>query len=142
MKPYVPSGTENPAVKYCQEIFPLLANIATHFSDSVPIVERVCRCWRYMVLSYRRAMQPLLPDLANQLSAGFEKSRQGCFLWATGAIVREFSHGGEELDATMANAVVQFYEQQATTFLRILNDMDPEQLPDCTYFISNHITCD
>jgi len=76
-------------------------------------------------------MQPLLPDLANQLTTGFEKSRQGCFLWATGSIIREFSHGGDAIDPNMSTAVFQFYEQQATTFLRILNDLPPEELPDC-----------
>lgn len=78
-------------------------------------------------------MQPLLPELANQLSAGFEKSRQGCFLWATGSIIREFSQGGEGVDSTMSSAVFQFFEQQATTFLRILNDLPPEELPDCKF---------
>ncbi|KAF2271470.1 ARM repeat-containing protein [Westerdykella ornata] len=130
VKPVVPLGTEHPGVKYCQDIFPILGHIATHFSNSVPVLERVCRCWRYMVLSYGKAMQPLLPELANQLSQGFEKSRQGCFLWATASIVREFSQGEERVDTTMASAVFQFYQQQATTFLRILNDLPPEHLPD------------
>jgi transportin-3 len=79
-------------------------------------------------------MKPLLPDLATQLTQGFDKSRQGCFLWATASIVREFSQGGDEVDPSMANAVFQFYEQQAKTFLRILNDLPPEELPDCEYF--------
>ena len=86
-----------------------------------------------MVLSYRTAMRPLLGDLATQLSQGFEKSRQGCFLWATASIVREFSQDVEEVDPNTTNAVFQFYEQQATTFLRILNDLAPEELPDCEY---------
>lgn len=78
-------------------------------------------------------MQPLLPSLADQLTQGFEKSRQGCFLWATGSIIREFSQGGDGVDANMSNAVFQFYERQATTFLRILNDLPPEELPDCKF---------
>jgi transportin-3 len=130
VRPQVPSGQEHPAVKYCQEIFPVLSNIIEHFSNSVPILERVCRCWRYMVLSYRTAMRPLLPDLANKLAQGFETSRQGCFLWATASIVREFSAGIEEIDSSLANDVFQFYEQQAKTFLRILSDLPPEELPD------------
>ncbi|KAH7120786.1 armadillo-type protein [Dendryphion nanum] len=130
VKPHVRSSEEHPAVKYCQEIFPILSNIIGHFWNSVPILERVCRCWRYMVLSYRTAMRPLLPDLATQLTQGFQKSRQGCFLWATASIVREFSQDVEEVDPNTTNAVFQFYEQQATTFLRILNDLAPEELPD------------
>jgi transportin-3 len=130
VKPQVPAGQAHPAVKYCEEVFPLLANLIQHFSTSVPILERVCRCWRYMVLSYRSAMRPLLPQLATKLIEGFQKSRQGCFLWATASIVREFSAGIEDIDASLANDVFQFYEQQAKTFLRILNDLPPEDLPD------------
>jgi transportin-3 len=130
VRPEIPIGQEHPAVKYCQEIFPMLGNIITHFNKSIPILERVCRCWRYMVLSYRTAMRPLLPDLATRLTAGFDSSRQGCFLWATASVVREFSQGVDEVDPSLANDVYQFYEQQAKTFLRILSDLPPEELPD------------
>jgi transportin-3 len=130
VRPEIPAGQEHPAVKYCQEIFPMLGNIITHFNKSIPILERVCRCWRYMVLSYRTAMRPLLPDLATRLTAGFDSSRQGCFLWATASVVREFSQGVDEVDPGLANDVYQFYEQQAKTFLRILSDLPPEELPD------------
>ena len=130
VRPEIPPGQEHPAVKYCQEIFPVLGNIITHFNKSIPILERVCRCWRYMVLSYRTAMRPLLPDLASKLTEGFDTSRQGCFLWATASIVREFSQGVDDVDASMANDVYRFYEQQAKTFLRILSDLPPEELPD------------
>ncbi|KAF3052854.1 Nuclear import receptor [Didymella keratinophila] len=131
VQPEVPAGQENPAVKYCQELFPLLGNLITHFNQSIPILERVCRCWRYMVLSYRTAMRPLLPELATRLTQGFDASRQGCFLWATAAIVREFSQGAEQVDTGLANDVYQFYEQQARTFLKMLGDVQkPDELPD------------
>ncbi|KAL6710949.1 Nuclear import receptor [Coniothyrium glycines] len=130
VRPDAPAGQEHPAVKYCQEIFPVLGNIISHFNKSVPILERVCRCWRYMVLSYRTAMRPLLPELATKLTEGFAASRQGCFLWATAAVVREFSQGVDEVDPSLANNVYQFYEQQAKTFLTILSDLPPEELPD------------
>lgn len=75
-------------------------------------------------------MAPLLPELANKLAAGFTASRQGCFLWATDSIVREFSEGVEHVDQATSDAIFHFYEQQATTFLRALNDLRPEDLPD------------
>ncbi|KAF2433491.1 ARM repeat-containing protein [Tothia fuscella] len=127
--PYVESG-EHPAVKYCQEIFPILAEVASKFPESVPLLERVCRCWRYMVISYRTAIAPLLPELATNLSNGFNTSRQGCFLWATDSIVREFNDEAEGVDPQFPQAVYSFYEQQATTFLRVLNDLPPDELPD------------
>ncbi|EMC93271.1 hypothetical protein BAUCODRAFT_36946 [Baudoinia panamericana UAMH 10762] len=131
VKPYVdPREPTHPCVQYCQEIFPVLAAICERFIDFVPIVERVCRCWRYMVLSYRTHTAPLLPQLAEKMAAGFTASRQGCFLWATDSIVREFSDVSEIVPESTAHAIYTFYEQQATTFLRALNDLPPEELPD------------
>lgn len=75
-------------------------------------------------------MAPILPSLARQLASGFETSRQGCFLWATDSIIREFSEGAEFVDQATSTAIYQFFEQQALSFLRILNDLPPEDLPD------------
>lgn len=83
-----------------------------------------------MIISYRTAMIPLLPSLAQSLAAGFEASREGCFLWATDAVVREFADGAELVDTPTSQAVYQFFEQQGLAFLRILNELPPEQLPD------------
>ncbi|KAJ5217082.1 hypothetical protein N7468_010090 [Penicillium chermesinum] len=121
---------ENPAVKYCGEILPIMTTIVMNFTSSTPIQERVCRCWRYMIICYRTAMIPLLPTLAESIANGFQASREGCFLWATDAVVREFSDGAEYVDQATSDAVFQFYEQQAIAFLRILNDLPPENLPD------------
>lgn len=128
--PYVPPQEENPAVKYCQEILPVLSAIAENFTNSTPILERVCRCWRYMVLSYRTAILPLLPSLAQQLASGFENSRQGCFLWATDSVLREFAVGAEFVDRSTSQAIYNFFERQALAFLRIMNELPPEDLPD------------
>ncbi|THC94540.1 hypothetical protein EYZ11_005981 [Aspergillus tanneri] len=130
VNPFVAQGKENPAVKYCGEILPIMTALAMNFTASTPILERVCRCWRNMLTSYRTAMTPLLPVLAQSLADGFQASREGCFLWATDAVVREFSEGAEYVDPGTSRAVFQFYEQQSTAFLRILNDLPPENLPD------------
>ncbi|KAB2576864.1 Uncharacterized protein DIS24_g6890 [Lasiodiplodia hormozganensis] len=130
VQPYVPPTQPHPCVRYCQEIFPVFATLSDNFTTFSPILERVCRCWRYMVLSYRTHMAPLLPQLADKLASGFTSSRQGCFLWATDSIVREFAPGVEGIDSNTLAAVFQFYSQQATTFLRALSDLPPEQLPD------------
>ncbi|KAK5107770.1 hypothetical protein LTR62_000694 [Meristemomyces frigidus] len=131
VRPYIePSAPSHPCVEYCKEIFPILSIICERFVDFVPIAERICRCWRHMVLSYRIHVAPLLPQLAEKLAAGFSASRQGCFLWATDSIVREFSDVSQYVPETTVKAIYTFYEQQATTFLRALNDLPPEELPD------------
>ena len=130
VSPYVEPSQENPAVIYCQEIFPVLSTIVDNFLDFAPICERICRCWRTMIFSYRTAMTPLLPALAEKLASCFASSKQGCFLWTTDAIVREFSEGADFVDDDTSNAIYQFFEQQAVSMLRALNDVAPEDLPD------------
>jgi transportin-3 len=135
VQPYVEGPPEDhPAVRYCVEIFPYLAEIARRFStpgqESIPILERICRCWRYMVITYRTNIAPLIPQMAEELRQGFAQTKQGCFLWATDSIVREFYDEAEGIQAGYSDAVYQFFEQQATTFLRALNDISPDELPD------------
>lgn len=128
--PYVPAGAENPAIKYWQEVFPVLSTILDNFIDFVPICERVCRCWRFMVIWYRTAITPLLGPMANKLAEGFANSKQGCFLWATSAILREFSEDREHVEDGIAENIYVFFEAQATNVLRIMSDLPPIDLPD------------
>ncbi|KAK3948697.1 armadillo-type protein [Pseudoneurospora amorphoporcata] len=128
--PYWPSNSDNPAVRYWQEVFPILATILDNFIDFVPICERICRCWRFMVISYRTAITPLLGPLANKLAEGFAKSKQGCFLWASSAILREFSEDREHVEDGIVDSIYGFFEAQATNVLRMMSDIAPIDLPD------------
>ncbi|KAK4660884.1 Nuclear import receptor [Podospora pseudocomata] len=128
--PYIPSDQENPAVKYWQEVFPILSTILDNFITFIPICERVCRCWRNMVISYRTAITPLLGPLANKLAEGFAASKQGCFLWATSAVLREFSEDREHVEDGITNDIYVFFEAQATNVLRTMSDIKPIDLPD------------
>ncbi|OAR02404.1 hypothetical protein LLEC1_03436 [Akanthomyces lecanii] len=128
--PAVNLGEANPAVKYWQEVFPILSTILENFLDFSPICERICRCWRNMIVSYRTAMAPLLPDMANKLASGFAASREGCFLWVTGTILREFSEDRDNVDQATTEHIYSFFEAQATAFLRVMTELQPADLPD------------
>ena len=130
VQPYYSPSETNQAVTYCQEILPVLATVGSSFPNAKKTLESLCRCWREMVLSYRTAALPLLPTLAEQLAVGFETTRQGCFLWTTDAVLREFSIGAEFVGPSTTQAVYSFFEQQAFAFLRIMNDLPPQELPD------------
>lgn len=117
-------------MKYWQEVFPVLSTVLDNFLDFPPICERVCRCWRHMVISYRTGMTPLLPQLANKLADGFAASRQGAFLWASGAILREFSEDRDHVDESIPENIYTFFESQATNVLRFMSDIPANQLPD------------
>ncbi|OBT45639.1 hypothetical protein VE00_03515 [Pseudogymnoascus sp. WSF 3629] len=128
--PRVDHGQPDPAVQYCQKIFPLLAQIVQTFIKSAPICERVCRCWRNMFISYRTAMEPLLPVMADKLALGFSESKQGCFLWTTAAILREFAEDREHVSPATTDAIYTFFEAQSRTTLRMMSSLEPRDLPD------------
>lgn len=123
-------GQENPAVKYWQEVFPILSTVLDNFLSFTPICERICRCWRNVVVAHRTDMAPLLPDMANKLAGGFNSSREGCFLWVTSAILREFSEAREHVDQATTDNIYTFFEAQTTTFLRVMTELQPKELPD------------
>jgi transportin-3 len=83
-----------------------------------------------MVISYRTAMAPLLPQMANKLANGFAASKQGCFLWVTSAILREFSEDREHVDEQTTDAIYAFFEAQSTAMLHMMSDLPPKDLPD------------
>ncbi|KKA30085.1 hypothetical protein TD95_004560 [Thielaviopsis punctulata] len=128
--PNVENGQENPAVKYWQERFDILSTILRSFIRCIPICERICKCWRNMVISYRTAMTPLLPQMANELAEAFTTSREGCFLWASAAILREFSEDREHVSPGISDSIYAFFEMQATSFLRVMAELQPRDLPD------------
>ncbi|KAI5779441.1 armadillo-type protein [Peziza echinospora] len=129
VKPNIPAGQPNPMITYWTEIFPILTKILETFVDCLPICERISRCFRSMLISYRTDMLPLLPTLAEKLVYCFEKSQQGCFLWVSGAVVREFVDD-DLVDEGTRQAVYSFLERQCLGMFRILNGKRPEEMPD------------
>lgn len=132
--PHVPKGQENPMIRFWSEVFPILATILENFVEFLPICERVSRCFRSMLISYRTDMLPLLPLMATKLVACFEKSNQGCFLWVTGAVIREFADE-EFVDEATRNSIYQFLEHQCLTMFRLLNRVSPTEIPDGLFFL-------
>lgn len=128
--PRVEKGEDNQAVAYWREVFPVLSTVLDNFSSCTPILEKICRCWRSMVLSYRTAMTPLLPDMANKLAAGFQSTHEGGFLWVTAAILSEFSEHRDNVDPQITEFIYEFFEAQTVSFLRVMNDLPPKDLPD------------
>lgn len=90
-----------------------------------------------MIFSYRTATKPLLPALADKISTCFAASRQGCFLWTTDALIREYSESAELVDEGTLDAIYQFFEGLAVSMLRALNDVPPGDLPDGTNVLSS-----
>jgi transportin-3 len=116
-------------IRFWQGIVPVLSTILDGFVDFLPICEQVGRFYRSLLISYRTAMLPLLPEVANKLSTSFEKSHQGIFLWVSGTVIREF--GDEEFtNQATRDSVYQFLQAQCLSMFRLLNNTHPKEIPD------------
>ena len=83
-----------------------------------------------MIQSYRTDLLPLLPAIAQKILECFTASQQGCFLWVSGAILREFSEDRDAVDTSTTDSVYQFFEELTLVMLRALDKLPPEELPD------------
>jgi len=72
----------------------------------------------------------MLPLMADKLSTGFEISKQGCFLWVTSAILREFSEDREHVNEGTTESIYAFFEAQSKKMMQMMNDLPPRDLPD------------
>lgn len=75
-------------------------------------------------------MAPILPEMANKLASGFTTTNQGCFLWVTSAILREFSEDRELVAAQTTEDIYTFFESQSRIMLQAMSKLPPQDLPD------------
>jgi len=83
-----------------------------------------------MIQSYRTDLLPLLPAIAEKILECFTASQQGCFLWVSGAILREFAEDRDTVDASTTDSVYHFFEELTLVMLRALDKLPLEELPD------------
>ncbi|KAG7195608.1 Nuclear import receptor [Scheffersomyces spartinae] len=108
-----------PATFFMEKIWPLLEKLLEKFGLSLKVSERVLKSIRTAIQSFSTYLSPILSSLASLLHEGFKKSRYGCFLWVTGALVREF--GDEYSSEDVKENVYNFGLSQAQTFFEIFN---------------------
>ena len=137
MCPYVEPAEEHPAVHLLIELWPVLTKTLTVFGSVQFVSESVAKNFKNIVYSYRVHTLPILLPMAETLASAFEHYGYGCFLWASGAIVRQFGH--EEVDEEVRHTIWQFVEGQCINTFRIMEKNTPNDIPDCTYLLYNNI---
>jgi len=93
------------------------------------IAEAVAKHIKNIIYSYRIHCLHLLPTLADVLVESFGHFKYGCFLWASGALVRQFGH--EDIPATTRRAIWEFVDKQCRATFVILELKKPNEIPDC-----------
>jgi transportin-3 len=128
--PYVEPIQEHPAVHLLSELWPALTDTLNIFGSVQYISESVAKCFKNIIYAYRIHSLPLLGPMAEILVSSFESYEYGCFLWASGAIVRQFGH--EDVEDEVRFAIWQFVERQCINTFRLLEKNKPNDIPDRT----------
>lgn len=129
VSPYVERQQEHPAVQLLMELWPALSVTLDVFGSIQYVSESVSKCFKNLIYSYRIHTLPLLGPMAEKLVAAFERYEYGCFLWVSGAIVRQFGH--EEVEDDVRRAIWLFVERQCVNTFRLLENNQPNDIPDC-----------
>jgi transportin-3 len=127
--PSVDFHDAHPAVTLIQNLCWIpLCKILDTFGSHQFVSESVAKCFKNIIYSYRIHSLPLLGPMAEKLVWCFEKYEYGCFLWVSGAIVRQF--GLEKTDGETQYAIWQFVERQCVNTFRLLELHKPNEIPD------------
>ena len=130
VSPWVELDQEHPAVNLVKDLcWVPLCNTLDIFGQHQFVSESVARNFKNIVYSYRYHCLPLLAPMAEKLVTSFEHYGYGCFLWVSGAIVRQFGH--EEIDDETSFAIWQFVERQCLNAFNLLGKNKPNDIPDC-----------
>ena len=112
-----------------QELWPNIYHILAAFGQYQMISEAVAKHIKNIIYSYRIHCLPLLPVFMDVLVKSFGHYEYGCFLWASGALVRQFGH--KAIPATTRQAIWEFVDRQCRATFVILELKKLNEIPDC-----------
>lgn len=127
--PYIEPAVEHPCVKAYQEVWPILSKALDDYGQVQFICERICSWMKTVLNSTRQHALLLLPSFAEKLAICFDRYRYGCFLWVSGACVRQFANIEDNSPET-ARAVWQFVESQSVGMFKYLSTTEPKRISD------------
>uniref|UniRef100_T1JHK8 Transportin-3 n=1 Tax=Strigamia maritima TaxID=126957 RepID=T1JHK8_STRMM len=86
----VTNGQTHPCKAVIQEIWPIVSETCIKFQHDVRIIERCCRCIRFMVRCVGRQSAPLLEPLVKQIVQLYQVHQHSCYLYLGSILVDEY----------------------------------------------------
>ncbi|ODQ44204.1 hypothetical protein PICMEDRAFT_179368 [Pichia membranifaciens NRRL Y-2026] len=110
------------------EVLPMIFAVIQKYGKSSKVSERCIKFIRKCIQNFRRFMIPSLKSIEGLLVEGFQNYKFGCYLWCSGALIKEFSEDDDDIDefikidpSTMGDVWV-FAQEQIKTFIKIYRD--------------------
>lgn len=117
------------ATFFMELVYPLVEQILQKFGLSLKVSEHFVKTIKNVVQGCSVYVTPLLPRVTSLLHENFRQYYFGCYLWATGVIIREFSD--ENSSELTHQAVYEFGLSQSLLFFQLLErSTDIRSIPD------------
>lgn len=114
---------------FIEKVWPLLTSILQRYGNSLKVSERTLKTLKAAIQSFGLYLGPKLSEIASILHEGFHATSFGCYLWVSGAMIREF---GDEYSSDETKAsIFEFGLSQCQMFFELVSNFeDIKQIPD------------
>lgn len=105
---------------YVENILPLIIKFLKENITNLFVNEKILKLLKTSIQSFNIYLLPNISDIVNLLIEGFKINHFGCYLFVSGAIIKEFSDD-QEFEPEIINSVFQFGVEQAKNFFTVLS---------------------
>lgn len=88
---HVAEGEENPCREVVLEVWPVVSGALDKYKASLRIMERACRCVRFMLRCVSQQIKEILESLVHQVIAIYQMHKHSCFLYLSSIMVDEYA---------------------------------------------------
>lgn len=113
---------------FVAEVWPAVSLLLDKHGAQPAVSERLTKLLKTAIQLFSTYLSPILADIARLLHSGFQHHRQGCYLWVSGAVVREY--GDDYTSDDTKRAVYQFALTQCQAFFEWAGATDMGRHPD------------
>lgn len=125
------AGEFPPAQYFINVVWPLVSGVLSRFGQDLKISEHGIKVIERAVRGCSMHLSPILALISTLLCEGFRKTSFGCYLWASGVLIREFSDDPASPEAQ--HIVYGIGLQQSAEFFAFLTThltLDIRSVPD------------
>lgn len=134
---------DSATAEFVADILPVIKSVVDAHGSSPIVSERCCKFLKNTLHSCGTTATPLVPSIAPILVDQFNATHYGCYLWASGGLIREFGADLEDkIGQNITSAVWAFAESLISSFLGIFDGpqfahREPDLIEDFFRFIDN-----
>jgi transportin-3 len=124
----VPENTPHPCMPAIAQLWDIISCLLLHYQTNVRVIERACRCLRFMIRCVRTSGRDMLLPLLQLMHSIYPQQKHSCFLYLLSIIIDEFGHLPDLTEDLMA--VVVTIASMAFSIMGEGKGFDPDGVDD------------